>query len=75
MSTKPKFLLDIEKKLANCNKGGARGDSDQLELYQEIFSILIQNIQTFGPAMSKIKTGYENHIRYLSAMLQKSTLL
>ena len=66
MSTKPKFLLDIEKKLSNCDKkGGARADSDQLELYQEIFSILIQNIQTFGPAMSKIKTGYENHIRYL----------
>ena len=64
MSTKPKFLLDIEKKLSRCNERGMRGESDHLEVYQEVFSVLIENIQTFGPTMSKVKTGYEIHIRF-----------
>ena len=63
MSTKPKFLIEIEKKLSNTKD--KRGDDERLELYQDIFSILIDNVQTFGPVLLKVKSGYERHIKEL----------
>ena len=61
MSTKPKFLQDIEKKLAKNKENGDEG----LEIYREVFTKLIENIHTFGPVMASVKSGYESHIRYI----------
>ena len=61
MSTKPRFLLDVEKKLSTPPKK----DSEKFEVFQEVFSILIVNIQTFGPVLATVKDGYEKYIRYI----------
>ena len=58
MSTKPRFLLDVERRLAR-----AGGDTERLELYEEGFSALIENIATFGPVMARVKAGYDGYIR------------
>ena len=60
MSTKPRFLQDIEKKLAKNKENGDEG----LEIYREVFTKLIENIHTFGPVMASVKSGYEGYIRY-----------
>ena len=60
MSTKPKFLQDIEKKLSKNKENGDEG----LEIYREVFIKLIENIHTFGPVMASVKSGYEGYIRY-----------
>ena len=61
MSTKPKFLTEIEKKLSKSKV--KKYESIDLDPYQEIFSILIDNVQTFGPVLLTVKNGYENYIR------------
>ena len=58
MSTKPRFLLEVERRLAR-----AGGDSERLELYEEVFSSLIENIATFGPVLARVKAGYDGYIR------------
>ena len=63
MSTKPKFLSDIEKRIL---KNNLKSDSgQQIELFREVFTILIENIQTFGPILGQVKAGYEDHLRQL----------
>ena len=59
MSTKPRFLQEIEKRLAKSKENGDEG----LEIYREVFAKLIENIHTFGPVMTSVKAGYEGHIR------------
>ena len=59
MSTKPRFLQDIEKKLAKNKEKGDEG----LEIYREVFNELIDNIHTFGTVMASVKSGYEGYIR------------
>ena len=66
MSTKPRFLQDIEKKLAKNKENGDEG----LEIYREVFTKLIENIHTFGPVMASVKSGYEGHIRYFENLLK-----
>ena len=61
MSTKPKFLQDIEKKL---DKSQKLSESEKFELYQEVFSALVHNVQTFGPVLKKVQNGYESYIRF-----------
>ena len=65
MSTKPKFLIEIERKLSKSKDGKVDEEEGKLGLYQEIFSILIDNVQTFGPVLQKVKAGYERHIKDL----------
>ena len=65
MSTKPKFLIEIERKLSKTKDKRVDDDAEKLELYQDIFSILIDNVQTFGPVLMKVKSGYERHIKEL----------
>ena len=81
MSTKPKFLTDIEKRIL---KSSMKDSNPKIELYRwpeiffltnifltflfparDVFTILIENIQTFGPVLSTVMTGYETHIRHL----------
>ena len=65
MSTKPKFLSDIEKKIRrslSTKDIGSKKNVKRIDVFRDAFEFLIKNIQTFGPILAKIKGEYEEYI-------------
>ena len=77
MTTKPKFLIDIEKQI---RRSLSKKDDDskekgnllikRIDVFRDAFGLLIENIQTFGPLLAQIKAEYEDYILKLKGNMK-----
>jgi chromosome segregation ATPase len=77
MTTKPKFLIDIEKKIRrslNINQLESKQKRNlhtkRIEVFRDAFLLLIDNIQTFGPLLAQIRNEYEDYIVQLKGHMK-----
>ena len=77
MTTKPKFLIDIEKKIRRSlnenqleSKQKRNLQTKRIDVFRDAFVLLIDNIQTFGPLLAQIRNEYEDYIVQLKGHMK-----
>lgn len=59
MSTKPRFLIDIERNIRRELRTPQEPGQKRIQVFRRAFEDLISSVQTFGPLLAQIKEEYE----------------